>query len=135
MKALAIALVALVACGGSQAKDPGTTSGKSKARKLDPINPKAAKEIENAMRALRHSGPDANETARGRLREAVKIDGKMWEAWHDLGVIAWKEGDDDEAINDFGKALGIKKGHVPSLLARAEAHRRAGHKKDARADY
>jgi Tfp pilus assembly protein PilF len=129
-----VLVLALVACGGSQAKDK-SAGGKPVARKLDPINPKAQKEFDSAMRALRLGGPEANETARGRLRAAVKIDGALWEAWHDLGVIAWKEGDDDEAIEDFGKALAIKKNHVPALLARAEAHRRVGHKKDARADY
>src|SRR5262249_39234216 len=33
------------------------------------------------------------------------------------------------------KALAIHSGHTPTLFARAEAHRRAGHKRDARADY
>ena len=35
----------------------------------------------------------------------------------------------------FNKALAIHKDHVPTLLARAEANRRGGHKKEARADY
>jgi len=128
-------LIALVACGGTQANDKAGGGGKATARKLERVNPKAQKEFDSAMRALRLGGPEASETARTRLRAAVKIDGAIWEAWHDLGVIAWKEGDDDEAIEDFGKALAIKKNHVPTLLARAEAHRRVGHKKDARADY
>ena len=33
------------------------------------------------------------------------------------------------------EALAVNKAHTPSLLARAEAHRRAGHKRDARTDY
>jgi tetratricopeptide (TPR) repeat protein len=69
------------------------------------------------------------------LRAAVEIDPSLWEAWFDLGVIAYKDGDDDTAIDAFGKALKLKQNHVPSLLARAEANRRAGHKKEARADY
>src|SRR6185369_9523997 len=84
---------------------------------------------------LRLGGPEANETAAGRLKSAVKTDPSLWEAWHDLGVIAWKEGDDDEAIADYTKALGIKKDNTSSLLGRAEANRRAGHKKEARSDY
>ena len=87
------------------------------------------------MRAVRLGGPEASETARARLRAALKIDGSIWEAWYDLGVIAWKDGEDDEAIDDFSRALSGNPGHTPSLLARAEANRRAGKKKDARSDY
>ena len=43
--------------------------------------------------------------------------------------------DDDEAIDDYGKALAIDRNHTSILLARAEANRRAGKKKDAKADY
>ena len=78
---------------------------------------------------------EALETAKARLKAALDIDPKLWEAWHDLGVINYKDGSDDEAIAAFSKALDVKKGHMPTLLARAEAHRRAGHKKDARTDY
>src|SRR5690606_18740907 len=88
-----------------------------------------------AMRAMRLGGPDADETARARLKKALGIDSTIWEAWHDLGVIAWREGEDDEAIDDFGKALAHNPDHTPTLLARAEAYRRAGKKKEARADY
>jgi len=130
---LAIALV-LAACGGTSNK--GTTTAKGRAaNRHDPVNPKAAKEFESAMRALRLGGPDANDTAKARLKAALEIDPKLWEAWHDLGTIAYKEGDDEGAIDALTKALTINKGHTPTVLARAEAHRRAGHKKDARADY
>jgi tetratricopeptide (TPR) repeat protein len=87
------------------------------------------------MRAMRLGGPDAPETARARLKHALEIDPTIWEAWHDLGVIAWDEGDDDTAIDAFTKALAIVHDRVPTLLARAEAYRRAGHKKEARSDY
>jgi tetratricopeptide (TPR) repeat protein len=131
----AIILVALCACAGGNAKDKIGSVGHKQKEKLDPVDPKAQKAFDDAMRKLRLGGPEANETARDRLREAVKADAKLWEAWHDLGVLAWKDGDDDEAIDDFTKALAIKKDHAPTLLARAEAHKRAGHKKEARGDY
>src|SRR5262249_12584473 len=60
---------------------------------------------------------------------------KMWEAWHDLGAILLEQGDADGAVADFTKALEINPGHAPSLLARAEANRAAGHEKEARTDY
>lgn len=126
-------LAALAACGGTATKNIGP-KGRT-VQRLDPVNPKAQKEFEAAMRALRVGGPEAYDTAKVRLKNALEIDGKLWEAHYDLGVIAYKEGDDDIAIGHFSKALGTYKDHTPSLLARAEAHRRAGHKKDARADY
>jgi len=138
MKAVIAAIIALLvaaaACGGS-VKDRTKAGGRPIAKKLDPVNPKAAKAFENAMRALRLGGPEAHDTAKARLKEALEIDGKLWEAHHNLGAISFKDGDDDVAIDHFTKALAINKGHTPSLLARAEAHRRAGHKRDARTDY
>jgi tetratricopeptide (TPR) repeat protein len=127
---------AFAGCGGS-AQTPATEGGTARpvTAKRDPINPKAAKEFEGAMRALRVGGPEAQETAKARLKLALESDATLWEAWHDLGVIAYKEGDDDQAIDGFTRALRLKQNHTASLLARAEAHRRAGHKKEARADY
>jgi len=131
---IAAVLVGLVACGGKGAKDRIGPKGRV-VNRLDPVNPKAAKEFESAMRALRLGGPEAHDTAKARLKAALEIDNKLWEAWHDLGAIAYKDGEDDIAIDSFTKALAINKGHTSTLLARAEAHRRAGHKKDARTDY
>lgn len=126
-------VAALAACGGS-VKDR-TRPGAPVVKKLDPVNPRAAKAFENAMRALRLGGPEAHDTAKARLKEAIEIDGKLWEAHHNLGVIAYQDGEDDAAIEHFTRALGVNEGHTPSRLARAEAHRRAGHRRDARADY
>ena len=103
--------------------------------RLQPVNPKAQKEFENAMRALRLGGPEAFDTAKSRLKAAIDADSKLWEAHYDLGVIAYKEGEDDAAVGHFTRALAVNKDHTQTLLARAEAHRRAGHKKEARVDY
>jgi len=130
---VAIAL-ALAACGGATKKTEAPVGRQAKAKR-DPVKPAAYKEFEAAMRAIRLGGPEASETARARLHSALKIDNTIWEAWFDLGAIAWKEGDDDEAVDDFSKALELNKGHTPTLMARAEAYRRAGKKKDARTDY
>jgi tetratricopeptide (TPR) repeat protein len=129
----ASALASLGACGGSSGRARAGASGS--ARRLDPVSPKAAKAFENGMRALRLGGPEAHETAKARLKESLEIDAKLWEAHHNLGVIAYREGEDDAAIDHFTKALAVNRGHTPTLLARAEAHRRAGHKRDARGDY
>ncbi len=130
----AVAAALLGGCGGSVV-DRTRPGGPGVVKKRDPVNPKAAKAFESAMRALRLGGPEAHETAKARLKEAVEIDGKLWEAHHNLGAIAYRDGEDDAAIEHFTKALAINGDHVPSLLARAEAHRRAGHRRDARGDY
>jgi tetratricopeptide (TPR) repeat protein len=133
---LASGALALAACGGGSGAKPAARATMPGTRaQREPINPRAAKEFEGAMRALRVGGPEAQDTARARLRAAVEADPSLWEAWHDLGVIAYKEGDDDAAIDAFGKALRLKQNHTPSLLARAEASRRSGRRKEARADY
>jgi tetratricopeptide (TPR) repeat protein len=125
----------LAACGSPAKHEPTGPHVKEAKSKRDPVNPAAYKEFEAAMRAERLGGPEASETAHKRLQAALQIDPKMWEAWFDLGTVAWKEGDDDEAVEDFTKALAINGGHTASLMARAEANRRGGHKKEARADY
>jgi tetratricopeptide (TPR) repeat protein len=135
MKRAIVLALALAACGGSTKKTQTVATGKPGATKREPINPKAAREFEGAMRAMRVGGPEAQDTAKARLKAAVEADATLWEAWHDLGVIAFKEGDDDTAIDAFSRALKLNTTHTPTLLARAEAHRRAGHRKDARADY
>jgi tetratricopeptide (TPR) repeat protein len=134
MKRLAI-IAALAACGGASGKRNVAGTGPSAKHQRDPIKPEARRDFEAAMRAIRLGGPEADETARARLREALKVDSSIWEAWFDLGAIAWREGDDDEAIDDYTKALAIDRNHTTILLARAEANRRAGKKKDARGDY
>ncbi len=125
----------LAACGGGSNKHQVAGAGARTKERRDPIKPAARKDFDAALRALRLGGPEADETARARLRDTVKVDPTIWEAWYDLGVIAWREGDDDEAIDDYGKALAIDRNHTSVVLARAEAFRRAGKKKDARTDY
>ena len=133
--ALLAAAALAAACGGPGTKPRITSQGPREAPKLDPVKPAAMKEFEAALRALRLAERDATATARARLEAAVEIDPTLWEAWHDLGVIAGDDGDDDAAVRAFGRALDVNPAHTPSRLARAEAHRRAGRTKDARADY
>lgn len=131
-------LVLLAACGGGPARTVGTkapTTAAAPTAPTDPIKPDARRQFEAAVRAMRLRGPESVETAKARFEEAVRLDDKLWEAWHDLGVLRAQSGDDDGAIDAFDKVVAINPAHTPSRLARAEAHRRAGHTKDARADY
>ena len=131
---LAVLLVLATACGGSGERTV-KGGGRTVAGRREPIKPAAMKEFDSAMRALRLGGPEASETARARLKKALEIDSSIWEAWHDLGIIAWRDGEDDQAIDAFGKALSGNREHTPTLTARAEAYRRSGRKKEAKADY
>lgn len=131
----ALALATAAACGGGTGKRRIESTGPRAAPKLDPVKPQARREFEAALRALRLGGPEAPETARARFEAALDIDPKLWEAWHDLGVLRAADGDDEGAAAAFDKALAINPAHAPTRLARAESLRRAGRAKDARADY
>jgi tetratricopeptide (TPR) repeat protein len=132
--ALAVA-VPLAACGGGGGSRTVKSTGPRPTPKLAKVDAKALRQFDSAMRALRLGGPEAEETAKARLEDAIKLDGSLWEAFHNLGVIASNQGDDDKAVELFTKALAINPSHTPTRLARAEAHRRAGHNGPARADY
>ena len=126
--------MSLAACGAN-ATGKIKPGGIAAAPKLDPVNPAALKLFNSATRSLKLGGPEATETAKGRFKDALEKDRKLWEAHYNLGVIAFKDGEDQTAIDEFSKALAINKVHAETLLARAEANRRAGNKKDARGDY
>lgn len=127
---------AVLGCGGGGAAKRPTAGGPGAAAvKRDPIKPAAARELEAGLRALRLGGAEAPATAKARFQEAVRADDSLWEAWHNLGVLAYRDLADDEAVAAFGKALERNPGHVQSLLGRAESARRLGRQKDARGDY
>lgn len=128
---------AILGCGGGGGSAKRSTAGGGSAApvKRDPIKPAAARELEAGLRALRLGGAEAPATAKARFQEAVRVDDSLWEAWHNLGVLAYRELADEEAVTAFGKALEKSPGHVQSLLGRAEAARRLGRQKDARTDY
>jgi len=135
-RSVCLIAVVVAACGGGGAQRPSATLGKAgSTTSKRVIAPSAARDFDAAMRALRLHGPEATETARARLQAAVKADPSLWEAWFNLGAIAWRHGDDDEAVSAFTRALDIHKDHGASLMARAEAYRRSGRKAQARADY
>src|SRR4051812_13748497 len=110
MKALLVAML-LTACGGTD-KAPDTTTRREKVTHLDPVNAKARKEFEDGMRALRIGGESSHENAKLKLKAALEIDPKLWEAWHDLGAIAFRDGEDDVAVDAYTKALAINKAHT-----------------------
>ena len=133
--ALALVTAATAGCGNGSQRRTLPSGNKIAAPKLAAVKPAAIKEFDAAMRSLGLGGPEAATRAKERFRAAVDIDGTLWEAWHNLGTLAFDEGDDEAAIEAFSRALSVNPAHVPALLGRAEARRRAGDTKDARADF
>jgi tetratricopeptide (TPR) repeat protein len=135
-RALAVTATAVFASGLSACSSTARVRpARPVAPRLPAADPAALREFDAGMRALRLGGPDAHERAEPRLRRAVELDPKLWEAWHNLGVVYFARGDDDSAVDAYGRALAINAAHGATRLARAEAHRRAGRAGDARADY
>ena len=130
---LALAMPALTGCGGGS-RSVGSNKG-LKTPKLPPVNPEALKEFDAGMRALKLGGPDATEKAKTRFLTATQRDDKLWEAWHNLGLIYFNDGDDSQALDALGKAISINPAQLEARLARAEAARRSGKTKQASDDY
>src|SRR5262249_24937287 len=114
MRRLAVSLLLLAACRGHVTGRIQSEKGNTPAPKLDPGTPEATREFEAAVRALRLGGPEAPATAKARFEQAVKLEPKLWEARHDLGVIDAREGDDEGAIAAFGHALDVVPRHAPT---------------------
>ncbi len=139
------ALLVAAGCGGgaTQQRIAETRAhGQAEQPRLPPVAPEAVTAFDEGMRWLR-AAEKKNARERGEaldkaavaFRRAVETDSKVWEAWHNLGVIHFADDDDDAATEAFGKALSVNPAHMASLLGRAEAHRRAGRTREARTDY
>jgi tetratricopeptide (TPR) repeat protein len=102
---------------------------------LPPVDPLAQRRFDAGVEAMAGGDPAGRARAKEAFRAAVERDGKLWEAWHNLGVIAFADGDDRAAAEALSRALAINPAHAPSRVARAEAYRRAGRIDPARADY
>jgi tetratricopeptide (TPR) repeat protein len=99
------------------------------------VAPSALKEFDAGMRALRLGGSGSLDRAAERLAEAARLDPKFAEAWHNLGVVRVRQGDDRAATLAFTSALPRSADPAATRLARAESNRRLRRFGDARADY
>jgi tetratricopeptide (TPR) repeat protein len=140
------ALLAAAGCGGGATQQRiAETRARGQATeqpRLPPVKPEAMTAFDEGMRWMRaaekknaRERSEALDKAATAFRRAVETDDKVWEAWHNLGVIHFADDDDDAATEAFGKALSVNPAHIASLLGRAEAHRRAGRTREARTDY
>jgi Flp pilus assembly protein TadD len=94
---------------------------------LPAAKPEARQYFEEGLRLLhRGSGPDALDAAADQFTKAVRADQKLFEAWHDLGVIRAKQGQWPEAVDAFRAAQALQPAERRTLVALGEALGRIG---------
>jgi tetratricopeptide (TPR) repeat protein len=118
----AVAVLMMIGCGpaAKQAEIP----------KLPPAKPEAVEALKDAARLVR-LGPGNQDRALERLKDAVEIDPRLWEAWYDAGWIELSRHHTDEAIAALEKAQSILPTHGPTAQALGQAYAQAGRPGDA----
>jgi len=130
--ALAVVL-ASVGCGHG-AKAPGAAANPIAPVVLPKTNAEAQAAFDEGVRLMK-MGKKHYKEARKPLQRATELDGRLFEAWHDLGVIETSLGNFDKAVDDFERALSIQPGARKTLLAYGESLRRAHRPKKAASVY
>jgi tetratricopeptide (TPR) repeat protein len=97
---------------------------------LPKVGLQAQAEFNDGVRLMKMGRKQFKE-ARQHLTRATQIDPKLFEAWHDLGVLEAAMGNYDRSIDGFRKALDIQPGSRRTVLAFGEALRRAHQPKNA----
>jgi tetratricopeptide (TPR) repeat protein len=97
---------------------------------LPKTSPEAQAAFDEGVRIMR-TGRKHYKEARVPLARATQLDGRLFEAWHDLGVIETALGNFDAAVDDFKKALDVQPGARLTVLAYGESLRRAHNGKKA----
>ena len=125
-QAIAAALALLTACGTATPKPALAPVA------LPAAKPEARQFFEEGLRILhRGTGADALESAAEQFTKAVRADEKLFEAWHDLGVIRARQGQWPEAIDAFRAALARQPASRRTLVALGEALGRTGEWEEA----
>jgi superkiller protein 3 len=91
---------------------------------LPKANPEAQSEFEQGVLVMK-TGRKHYKEARVHFTKATQLDGKLFEAWHDLGVVETALGNYDKAVDCFERALDIQPGSRRTILAYGESLRRA----------
>ncbi len=121
---LAAALAQVGACA-HKAPAPGSAAVNPIAPvALPKTSPEAQAAFDEGVRIMR-TGRKHYKEARQPLARATQLDGRLFEAWHDLGVVETALGNFDAAVDDFKRALDIQPGARLTVLAYGESLRRA----------
>jgi tetratricopeptide (TPR) repeat protein len=111
------------ACGHKAAK-PGSAANPIAAVTVPKTTPEAQASFEEGVRVMK-MGRKHYKDARKILTKATQLDGNLFEAWHNLGVIETALGNFETASDHFKRALDIQPGARKTLLAYGESLRRA----------
>jgi superkiller protein 3 len=122
--ALLLAGVGAVAGCGSHAASHTAAAHPITPVALPRANPEAQSEFEQGVLVMK-TGRKHYKEARLHFTKATQLDGKLFEAWHDLGVVETSLGNYDKAVDCFEKALDIQPGSRKTILAYGESLRRA----------
>ncbi len=126
-----LALAALVGACAHKAPPPGSAGASPIAPvALPKTSPEAQAAFDEGVRTMR-MGRKHYKDAREPLSRATRLDGRLYEAWHDLGVVETTLGNFDTAVDDFKRALDIQPGARQTVLAYGESLRRSKNRKKA----
>ena len=114
-----VVTLTLISCGGTTAVKPTVVQAV-----LPEAKPEARQFFEEGLR-LMHRG-NALEGAAEQFTKAVRADQKLFEAWHDLGVIRARQGQWDEAADALRAALALQPASRRTLVALGEVLGRIG---------
>lgn len=116
MKKLILLLAfAACACGG-------TGKRAVTVRALPEANPEAAKRYLKASTLMQSESASSSARAEGLLKEALAIDGLLWEAHYNLGILYRRRGELHGAQRELEAAREIQPGAGEPLLALAEIY-------------
>ncbi|HEX3698540.1 MAG TPA: tetratricopeptide repeat protein [Polyangia bacterium] len=132
LAAAALGLGALTGCNGHKAAAPTAHAGATPTAvvALPRVSAEAQAEFDEGLRVMR-TGRKHYKDARPHFVKATQIDGRLFEAWHDLGVVDAALGNFAGAADSFRKALDVQPGSRKTLLAYGETLRRAHQPKKA----
>ena len=125
---------ALAASCAHKAKAPGAAANPIAPVVLPKTNAEAQAAFDEGVRQMK-MGKKHYKEARKTLTRATELDGRLFEAWHDLGVIETTLGNWDKAADNFERALSIQPGARKTLLSYGESLRRAHRPKKAASVY
>jgi tetratricopeptide (TPR) repeat protein len=135
LRAAAVVISALAAagCGGHKTAKPARAASAASPTAtvaLPRADTQAQAEFEEGLRVMR-TGRKHYKDARSHFVKATQIDGHLFEAWHNLGVVEAALARFDAAADSFRQALDVQPGSRKTLLAYGETLRRAHQPKKA----
>ena len=124
------------ACGGSKTKPAETAAAKSAGpERTDLAQPAIKALVEGAAFAKIYlkdgDGPGAKGKAIVKLKEALSLDGRLWEAHFNLGLIYARAGELGVSEDELEKAAKDAPDAEPVAIALAEVRRRRGEAKQS----